>query len=206
MPVSDWLQIQQRAGRNLIGLDDTTLAGSKLYAAFSTELRDKLRGRLDKLDLPADVELSDPAVMEGLAALGPLLLANPQITDEQIVSALRSWYFDAVAAGLHVSREFTSSWTDRSRIGADDKPLVLKFRKDRVTADQDWVAYLRQQGENPDTVEWRFRWKIDATYQDGSLQGTAEYYHEGGIRRLQYPEWPNGTTVRSAARGMTRAR
>lgn len=189
LPIDEWIEIQKQAGRELIGLDDKPIDQSGIFTVFAAELRKRLKRVLSEASLPDDVEIGDLVITQALGTLGPMLLSNPQLTDEQIARLLQLRYFDVSVETMHVSKEFTSGGHFESRIGANDKPLLLRFRKNQVTADQEWVAYLVQKGENPNTVEWRFRWKIDANYEDGKLEGEAEYYYEGGIRNIRYPEW-----------------
>ncbi len=95
--------------------------------------------------------------------------------------------FDVLVPDFDISKALIKDWSDSSR-GANDGPLVLRFRNGVVSADQQWTAHLRQKGENPHIVEWRFRFKLDGTLRRGVLQGQATYYYEEGIRAIHYPQ------------------
>ena len=102
--------------------------------------------------------------------------------------------FDVLVPDWDMSKQTVASFPGSSR-GANDGPLVLRFRDGTVTADQKWTAYLRQRGENPHIVEWQFRVKFNGTFRRGVLQGQLTQYWEEGIRAIRYPqsqEWREG--------------
>lgn len=98
--------------------------------------------------------------------------------------------FDVFLPEIDFSRTTIQGFPGSTK-GTSDGPLVLRFRDGKVSADQQWTAYVKQQVENPHIVEWRFRLKMEGVLRRGVITGTMTYYYEGGIRAIRYPEWQN---------------